>query len=74
MYLRPMDEAAALAAGLAAPELTRRQFLTLSTLAGSGLTLGILLPGCAPSPGPAAKSAARGRLRCPSCASRRITP
>jgi isoquinoline 1-oxidoreductase beta subunit len=65
MYLRPMDEAAALAAGLAAPELTRRQFLTLSTLAGSGLTLGILLPGCAPSPGPAAKSAAAGPLAMP---------
>jgi isoquinoline 1-oxidoreductase beta subunit len=65
MYWRPMDEAAALAAGLAAPELTRRQFLTLSTLAGSGLTLGILLPGCAPSPGPAAKSAAAGPLAMP---------
>ena len=65
MYLRPMDEAAALAAGLAAPELTRRQFLALSTLAGSGLTLGILLPGCAPSSGPAAKSAAAGPLAMP---------
>jgi isoquinoline 1-oxidoreductase beta subunit len=58
MYFRPMDEAAALAAGVSVPELTRRQFLKLSTLAGSGLTLGILLPGCAPAPGPAAKSAA----------------
>lgn len=27
-------------------ELTRRQFVKLTTLAGSGLTLGLLLPGC----------------------------
>ena len=27
--------------------VTRRQFLRLTTLAGSGLTLGIMLPGCA---------------------------
>ncbi len=65
MYFRPMDEAAALAAGVAAPELTRRQFLTFSTLAGTGLTLGILLPGCAPTAGPAAKSAAARPLAMP---------
>src|ERR1700751_5127979 len=29
-----------------ATALTRRQFLELTTLAGSGLTLGVLLPGC----------------------------
>lgn len=29
--------------------LTRRQFLELTTLAGSGLTLGVLLPGCGPA-------------------------
>ena len=65
MYFRPMDEAAALAAGLAAPELTRRQFLNFTTLAGSGLTLGVLLPGCAPHAGPAAKSAATRPLAMP---------
>src|SRR5205814_153355 len=33
------------------PELTRRQFLQLTSLAGSGLTLGIMLPGCGSQPG-----------------------
>jgi isoquinoline 1-oxidoreductase beta subunit len=65
MYFRPMDEAAALAAGVSAPELTRRQFLKLSSLAGTGLTLGLLLPGCAPATGPGAKSAAAGPLAMP---------
>ena len=47
MYFRHIDEATALAAGaVPSPELSRREFLTLTTLAGSGLTLGILLPGC----------------------------
>jgi isoquinoline 1-oxidoreductase subunit beta len=32
-----------------ATALTRRQFLELTTLAGSGLTLGVLLPGCGPA-------------------------
>ena len=34
--------------------LTRREFLRLTTLAGSGLTLGIVLPGCARTGGGAA--------------------
>jgi isoquinoline 1-oxidoreductase subunit beta len=58
MYFRHTDEAAALAAGTLAAELTRRQFLKLTTLAGSGLTLGILLPGCAPSGSTGAPSVA----------------
>ena len=33
-----------------ATELSRRQFVKLTTLAGSGLTLGLLLPGCASKP------------------------
>jgi isoquinoline 1-oxidoreductase subunit beta len=49
MYLRHLDNIRALAAG-ATPELSRREFLRLSSLAGSGLTLGLLLPGCAPAP------------------------
>src|SRR2546421_4248605 len=48
MYFRHIeDESAASPATPASPtELTRRQFLQLTSLAGSGLTLGILLPGC----------------------------
>jgi len=57
MYFRHIDAAAAVAGGASA-ELTRRQFLKLSTLAGSGLTLGMLLPGCAPGTGTGAKGAA----------------
>jgi isoquinoline 1-oxidoreductase subunit beta len=30
--------------------MTRRQFVRVTTLAGSGLTLGLMLPGCAPKP------------------------
>jgi isoquinoline 1-oxidoreductase subunit beta len=41
--------------------LTRRSFLTLTTLAGSGLTLGIVLPGCAKTGGGAAGGGAAGR-------------
>ena len=58
MYLRHLDGAAALALGSTVPELSRRQFLKLTTLAGSGLTLGILLPGCAQGTGTGAQSAA----------------
>src|SRR5258705_6331404 len=50
MYFRHVENAAAPAA-VAASELTRRQFLRLTTLAGSGLTLGILMPGCGTGPG-----------------------
>jgi isoquinoline 1-oxidoreductase subunit beta len=49
MYLRPVDEAAALAAGISRSALSRREFLKLTTLAGSGLSLGIVLPGCGSS-------------------------
>ena len=38
--------------------LTRREFLRLTTLAGSGLTLGIVLPGCARTGGGAAADGA----------------
>ena len=46
MYFRHIEDAASAAAVASRPELTRRQFLQLTSLAGSGLTLGILLPGC----------------------------
>ena len=61
MYPRHLDAAAA-AFGRSSPQLTRRQFLRLTTLAGSGLTLGVLLPGCAPGGGSgnAAGAAAAG--------------
>jgi isoquinoline 1-oxidoreductase subunit beta len=51
MYFRSTEDAAAAAAAPSPPELTRRQFLQLTSLAGSGLTLGMLLPGCGPQPG-----------------------
>src|SRR5437868_13675233 len=48
MYFRHIEDesAASPATPASPPELTRRQFLQLTSLAGSGLTLGILLPGC----------------------------
>ncbi len=45
-------------------ELSRRQFLRLTSLAGSGLTLGVLLPGCAPA-GKGPQAAASGPLSMP---------
>src|SRR6195256_4081092 len=66
MYFRHVEDAAAPAA-VAASELTRRQFLRFTTLAGSGLTLGILLAGCGTGPGGAgsAAGAASGTLAMP---------
>jgi isoquinoline 1-oxidoreductase beta subunit len=45
--------------------LTRRQFLTLTTLASSGLTLGVLLPGCAPGGGGKGAATSAGELAVP---------
>ena len=42
MYLRHIKDLGPGAAG----GVTRRQFLELTTLAGAGLTLGVVLPGC----------------------------
>src|SRR6266853_3471897 len=65
MYFRHI-ESAALTTGVPASELTRRQFLTFTTLAGSGLTLGILLPGCGTGPsGAGSAGAASGPLAMP---------
>src|SRR2546425_966680 len=52
MYFRHIEDesAASPATSPSPPELTRRQFLKLTTLAGSGLTLGVLLPGCGSGP------------------------
>jgi isoquinoline 1-oxidoreductase subunit beta len=67
MYARPIDAAVAHATGHSPAELTRREFLKLTTLAGSGLTLGVLLPGCAGGSGapPAGKLAADAPLALP---------
>src|SRR2546430_16050521 len=53
MYFRHIEDerAASPATPASPPELTRREFLELTSLAGSGLTLGILLPGCGSQPG-----------------------
>src|SRR6202043_2331137 len=57
MYFRHIENTAP-ATGVPASELTRRQFLRFTTLAGSGLTLGILLPGCGTGPGGTGSAAA----------------
>ena len=65
MYFRHIENAAP-ATAVPASELTRRQFLRVTTLAGSGLTLGILLPGCGTGPGGAGSAgAASGPLAMP---------
>ncbi|HTS52211.1 MAG TPA: xanthine dehydrogenase family protein molybdopterin-binding subunit [Burkholderiales bacterium] len=47
MHFRHLADSAA--PGSVAPsDLTRRQFLKLTTVAGTGLTLGLVLPGCGP--------------------------
>src|SRR5436305_6533226 len=60
MYFRHIEDesAASPATPASPPELTRRQFLQLTTLAGSGLTLGALLPGCGSGPGSSGAAAA----------------
>ncbi len=63
MYFRHLEDATAPGAAASPSELTRRQFLKFTTLAGTGLTLGILLPGCA-RPGGGAGAAA-GPLEMP---------
>ena len=63
MYVRYLEEASRLSGSGHSSQptrgaaLTRRQFLELTTLAGSGLTLGVLLPGCG-SAGPGGGTAA----------------
>jgi isoquinoline 1-oxidoreductase beta subunit len=62
MYFRHID-GEAFPSGAVPAELTRRQFLKLTTLAGSGLTLGIVLPGCgAPSGTAGGAKGAAGQL------------
>ncbi len=50
MYFRHFTDTSTLWPARSASEVTRRQFLKLTTLAGSGLTLGALLPGCGSGP------------------------
>src|SRR3984893_5752474 len=65
MYFRHIENAAP-ATAVPTSELTRRQFLGFTTLAGSGLTLGILLPGCGTGPGGVGSAgAASGPLAVP---------
>jgi isoquinoline 1-oxidoreductase subunit beta len=54
MYLRHNLDGPSPGAGRSDSALTRRQFLQLTTMAGSGLTLGLLLPGCGSPSGTAA--------------------
>jgi isoquinoline 1-oxidoreductase subunit beta len=54
MYFRHIEEATALGSSGSPAEVSRRQFLQLATLAGSGLTLGVLLPACGSRSGSAA--------------------
>lgn len=51
MDFRNTESWTALRRGVAAAGMTRRQFVKLTTLAGTGLTLGIALPGCSPKSG-----------------------
>ena len=56
MYFRQVEDQAAPGSAAPASDLTRREFLKLTTLAGGGLTLAVVLPGCSPktATGPAA--------------------
>src|SRR5579863_872964 len=65
MYFRHLEDAAAPGTGASPSELTRRQFLTLTALAGSGLTLGIVIPGCGSRPGASGPAPAAGPLEMP---------
>ncbi|HUO18966.1 MAG TPA: xanthine dehydrogenase family protein molybdopterin-binding subunit [Steroidobacteraceae bacterium] len=56
MYLRYREDGGPGRAG----GVTRRQFLELTTLAGTGLTLGVVLPGCSPAGTGAGAAAAAG--------------
>ncbi len=49
MYFRDLKDPSSLWPGASTSELTRRDFLKLTTLAGAGLTLGAVSPGRAPA-------------------------
>jgi hypothetical protein len=51
MYFRYFKDPVSLWTGVSASELTRRNFLKFTSLAGAGLTLGALLPGRDAGPG-----------------------
>src|SRR5215469_16566257 len=60
MYFRHFEDNATPGSVPRPSDLTRREFLTLTTVAGTGLTLGLVLPGCTPkSQSPAAAAADR---------------
>ena len=70
MYFRHIEDTSAFPPGMSAStsaaEVSRRQFLKFTTIAGSGLTLGLMLPGCGTGPsssGTAAGSSAPFRSR-----------
>ncbi len=48
MDFRDIEPLTAFPDAPSASEMSRRQFVKLTTLAGTGLTLGVLLPGCSP--------------------------
>ena len=51
MDFRDIEPLTTFRRALSAPELPRRQFVKLTALAGTGLTLGVVLPGCSSKPG-----------------------
>ncbi len=58
MYFRNRDGASPMWPAMPTNALSRREFLQLTTIAGSGLTLALVLPGCGSASGPAGNSAA----------------
>ncbi|MGH8136788.1 MAG: molybdopterin cofactor-binding domain-containing protein [Steroidobacteraceae bacterium] len=60
MYFRNHDNLSPIGSPPSAPGLTRREFLRLTAISGTGLTLGISLSGCGSASGPAAPGAAAG--------------
>lgn len=60
MYFRNHDDTSPMWPPRPGSSLTRRDFLQLTTLAGSGLTLGIVLPGCGSRSGPGTSGTAAG--------------
>lgn len=59
MYFRGIENSAAFRRSAPA-EVTRRQFVKLTALAGSGLTLGLVLPGCSKPAATGAAAASTG--------------
>lgn len=57
MYFRRIEDTSAFSPALLPLPVSRRQFLKLTTIAGTGLTLGAVLPACSSGPGGDSSSA-----------------